>query len=114
MYRTTQCRGTAPGMWFEKEGVIYVSLPGVPHEMKGLMQQQVIPRLKKQLTLPVIVHETLLTAGIGESMIADILVDFENNLPAHLLNLLICLHYGMVRLRLTAIGSDKAGNRKRT
>src|SRR5438132_669594 len=53
-------RGTAPGMWFEKDNVIYVSLPGVPHEMKGLIQSSVIPKLKEQLTLPAVVHKTLL------------------------------------------------------
>ncbi|RYF80144.1 MAG: competence/damage-inducible protein A, partial [Chitinophagaceae bacterium] len=63
-------RGTAPGMWFEKEGIFYVSLPGVPHEMKGLMTHSVIPKVLESFSLPAVVHRTLLTAGIGESMIA--------------------------------------------
>ena len=64
-------RGTAPGMWFEKEGVIYVSLPGVPNEMTGLMEQSVLPRLAAHFTLPSIVHKTLFTFGQGESLLAE-------------------------------------------
>src|ERR1044071_5852052 len=60
-------RGTAPGMWFEKDGKIFVSLPGVPHEMRGLMVNEVIPRLQQAFKMPFISHRTLLTAGIGES-----------------------------------------------
>jgi nicotinamide-nucleotide amidase len=99
-------RGTAPGMWFEKETVIYVSLPGVPNEMKGLMQHSVIPKLKDSLELPAVVHRTLLTSGIGESTIADVLEDFERELPGHI-KLAYLPSYGMVRLRLTGRGSDK-------
>lgn len=69
-------RGTAPGMWFEKDGVVYISLPGVPHEMAGLMESSVIPGLQKHFTLPVIAHKTVVTYGVGESTIADVLVDF--------------------------------------
>ncbi len=97
--------GTAPGMWFEKQGVIYVSLPGVPHEMVGLMQDSVIPKLKEQLKLQAIVHKTLLTAGQGESTIADALADFEKNLPEHI-KLAYLPAYGMVRLRLTGRGDN--------
>lgn len=100
-------RGTAPGMWFEKEGVIYVSLPGVPHEMMGLMQSSVLPKLKEQLELPVILHRSLLTAGKGESEVAEILLDFEAALPPHI-KLAYLPSYGMVKLRLTAKGSDAA------
>jgi nicotinamide-nucleotide amidase len=98
-------RGTAPGMWFEKEGVIYVSLPGVPHEMKGLMTHSVLPKLKTQVTVPAVVHRTLLTAGQGESFIAERLVPFEASLPAHI-KLAYLPAYGMVRLRLTGKGAD--------
>ena len=59
-------RGTAPGMWFEKDGVIYVSMPGVPHEMKGMMTSSVIPMLHKKIRSGTILHKTLLTAGVGE------------------------------------------------
>ncbi|MFL5772201.1 MAG: competence/damage-inducible protein A [Flavisolibacter sp.] len=98
-------RGTAPGMWFEKEKVIYVSLPGVPNEMKGLMVDRVIPKLKETLQLPFVVHRTLLTSGIGESAIAEIISDFENSLPSHI-KLAYLPAYGMVRLRLTARSAD--------
>jgi nicotinamide-nucleotide amidase len=99
-------RGTAPGMWFEKDGKVYVSLPGVPHEMKGLMEKEVLPRLLKQFEMPVILHETMLTFGIGESMLAEAIKDWEERLPEHM-KLAYLPHYGMVRLRLTAMGNDK-------
>lgn len=113
-------RGSAPGIWFTKphqtspEGeaskdsdkLIYVSLPGVPHEMKGLIKDEVIPRLLKTFSLPAIVHKTAFTAGQGESMIAEKLIDFEASLPAHI-KLAYLPNYGMVKLRLTATGSVK-------
>jgi len=99
-------RGTAPGMWFEKEGVIYVALPGVPHEMAGLLESSVIPELKKHFTLPAIVHKISVTIGVGESVIADTLIDFENNLPSHI-KLAYLPSYGLVKLRLTGKGNDK-------
>lgn len=99
-------RGSAPGMWFEKDTRVFISLPGVPHEMKGLMTDEVIPRLLKTFSLPGIVHKTALTAGQGESMIAEKLVDFEVSLPANI-KLAYLPHYGMVRLRLTATGDNK-------
>lgn len=98
-------RGTAPGMWFEKDGKVVVSMPGVPHEMKGLMKDEVIPRLLKQFQLPAIQHRTLLTAGIGESFLAERIHDFEINLPSHI-RLAYLPGYGMVRLRLSAAGYD--------
>jgi nicotinamide-nucleotide amidase len=100
-------RGTAPGMWFEKEGVVYVSLPGVPHEMVGLMEDSVVPKVKAHFELPVITHKTLLTAGKGESEIAELLQDFEAGLPAFI-KLAYLPAYGMVKLRLTGKGSDAA------
>jgi nicotinamide-nucleotide amidase len=104
-------RGTAPGMWFtvngaHKEKVVFVSLPGVPHEMKGLMTDQVIPRLLKEFIMPAIVHCTAFTAGQGESMIAELLLDFEASLPGHI-KLAYLPNYGMVKLRLTATGQRK-------
>jgi nicotinamide-nucleotide amidase len=93
-------RGTAPGMWFEKHSVVYVSLPGVPNEMIGLMEDSVLPKLKQQFTLPVIIHKTLFTMGQGESMIADTLVEFEKKLPEHI-KLAYLPNYGAVKLRLT-------------
>jgi nicotinamide-nucleotide amidase len=98
-------RGTAPGMWFEKQGKIFVSMPGVPNEMQGMMKE-VIPMLKNKFELPVIIHKTLLTAGIGESMLAEVIKDFEAALPSHI-KLAYLPNYGMVRLRLSSSGYDK-------
>lgn len=98
-------RGTAPGMWFEKNGKIFMSMPGVPHEMKGLMED-VIPLLLKQFSFPHIAHRTLLTFGIGESMLADMIKDFEEGLPSHI-KLAYLPNYGMVRLRLSTSGFEK-------
>ena len=99
-------RGSAPGMWFEKDGKIYASLPGVPHEMKGLMINEVLPRIPKYFELPFIIHRTAFTMGTGESMIAEKIKDFEANLPEHI-RLAYLPGYGMVKLRLTAKGDDK-------
>lgn len=100
-------RGTAPGMWFEKEGKIYVSMPGVPHEMKGMMTDDVIPALKTRFTLPFILHRTLLTSGIGESWLAENIKEWETALPSYI-KLAYLPNYGMVRLRITGTGEDKA------
>lgn len=99
-------RGTAPGMWFEKDGKVFVSLPGVPHEMKGLMTDAVIPGLLNQFKFPHIAHRTLLTAGVGESFLAEQLIDFESALPTHI-KLAYLPNYGMVRLRLSSTGFEK-------
>jgi nicotinamide-nucleotide amidase len=100
-------RGTAPGMWFSAttggEGAVFISLPGVPHEMKGLMKDEVIPRLLQQFKMPAIVHRTAFTFGQGESMLAEMLKDFEPTLPEHI-KLAYLPNYGMVKLRLTAKG----------
>jgi nicotinamide-nucleotide amidase len=98
-------RGTAPGMWFKKGNVIYVSLPGVPHEMKGLMMDSVLPLLKQTFSLPHIEHRTLLLAGKGESEVAEIIREFENALPSHI-KLAYLPAYSLVRLRLTAKGES--------
>lgn len=87
-------------------GAVFISLPGVPHEMKGLMIDEVIPRLLKQFELPAIVHCTAFTAGQGESMIAEMLKDFEPSLPPHI-KLAYLPNYGMVKLRLTSQGDNK-------
>ena len=100
-------RGTAPGMLFEKNGKIFASMPGVPHEMKGMMTDNVIPFLKKRFAINFILHRTLLTAGVGESTLADHIQDFESALPLHI-KLAYLPNYGMVRLRLTA-NADQAG-----
>ena len=93
------------------QGAVIISLPGVPHEMKGLMLDSVIPKLKETFELPIVLHKTLLTSGIGESMLADAITDFENNLPSHI-KLAYLPAYGIVRLRLTARGTDKTAIEK--
>jgi nicotinamide-nucleotide amidase len=95
--------GTAPGMLFEKEGKIFISMPGVPHEMKGLMHDHVLPLLKQRFALPFIGHRTALTVGMGESVLAELLKDWEEALPSFV-KLAYLPNYGMVRLRLTANG----------
>ena len=99
-------RGTAPCMWFEKDKKIFVSMPGVPHEMKGLMEEHIIPELSKIFTLPFICHRTLVTYGIGESNLADKIQGFETSLPSHI-KLAYLPNYGIVRLRLSSTGNDK-------
>ncbi|HEY8658255.1 MAG TPA: CinA family nicotinamide mononucleotide deamidase-related protein [Hanamia sp.] len=103
-------RGSAPGMVFKKGGKIFISMPGVPYEMQGIMNE-VIPYLKEQFTLPVIIHKTILTAGIGESALAEMIADFEGNLPEEI-KLAYLPNYGMVRLRLTTSGFDKIATQK--
>ncbi|MDN3657528.1 CinA family nicotinamide mononucleotide deamidase-related protein [Ferruginibacter paludis] len=98
-------RGTAPGMWFEREGKVYVSMPGVPNEMKGMMEDDVIPKLSTHFIFPHITHRTLLTAGIGESFLSEHISIFESSLPEHI-KLAYLPNYGMVRLRLTSVGFD--------
>jgi len=100
-------RGTAPGMWFEQDGRIFVSMPGVPHEMKGMITDDVLPALRQRFQLPFIAHRTLLTAGIGESFLAEHIKDFEESLPDSI-KLAYLPNYGMVRLRLTIQGDDAA------
>ena len=95
--------GTAPGMLFKKEGVYFFSLPGVPHEMRYLTDNHVIPTIVKNFTTSPIIHRTLLTAGIGESFLSELIADFENNLPENI-KLAYLPNFGMVRLRLTATG----------
>lgn len=99
-------RGTAPGMWFEKEGKIYVSMPGVPHEMKGIMENYVLPKLEAHFNTPAVIHQTLVTSGMGESFIAERLAAFEAKLPAHI-KLAYLPSYSLLKLRLTGQGKDK-------
>jgi nicotinamide-nucleotide amidase len=98
--------GTAPGMHFVKDGVHFFSLPGVPKEMKDIIQTGVIPLIEKSFDRPYILHRTSVTAGMGESMVAEKLIDFEAQLPSYI-SLAYLPSYGMVKLRLTAKGSDK-------
>lgn len=103
-------RGSAPGMIFHKDNTIYISMPGVPYEMQGIMSD-VIPYLEKHFQLPAIIHKTILTAGIGESALAEVISGFETNLPKEI-RLAYLPNYGMVRLRLTTSGFDKITTEK--
>lgn len=95
--------GTAPGMWFEKDGKVLVSLPGVPYEMKELMTHSVLPGLKKAFELPSIHHYTVRTIGIGESFLAEMIASWEDSLPAHI-RLAYLPSFSGVKLRLTGYG----------
>lgn len=100
-------RGTAQGMWFDVKGVVYISMPGVPHEMKHLMETQVIPRLKERFKFPHIYHVNVMTAGAGESTVASKLSAFEEQLPKYI-KLAYLPNLGVVKLRLTAHGDSEA------
>lgn len=97
--------GTAPGMWIEDQGKVYVSMPGVPFEMMYLMEELVIPKIKESFSLPSIVHHTILTAGLGESLLADKISFIEDSLPHHI-GLAYLPKLGMVRLRLSGKGNN--------
>lgn len=98
--------GTAPGMWITHNNKIFVSLPGVPFEMKALLNNEVIPRLTSRYELPYILHKTILTAGIGESDLANQISQWEDDLPKHI-KLAYLPSLGRVRLRLTAKGRSR-------
>lgn len=96
--------GTAPGMWFEKDNTIYVSMPGVPFEMKAMMTNEVLPKLTS-FSHVAIVHKTILTQGVGESFLAARIAPWENSLPGHI-KLAYLPQPGLVRMRLSATGAD--------
>lgn len=98
--------GTAPGMWMKKNNTVFVSLPGVPFEMKYLLQQEVIPKILQEFDRPFILHKTVVTYGVGESALADRIADWENNLPSDV-KLAYLPSLGKVRLRLSAKGKDQ-------
>lgn len=98
--------GTAPGMWFENQGKVLVSLPGVPYEMKKLMENAVLPRIRSSYDLPVIIHRNIMTYGMGESMLAEKIEDWEDALPEHI-GLAYLPKLGSLKLRLTATGKDR-------
>jgi len=97
--------GTAPGMWFKVKDVIYISLPGVPFEMKTIFTEEVIPKLLQQFQFPTILHRTILTCNIGESFLAKRIENLENELPEHI-KLAYLPSVGMVRLRFSAYGNN--------
>lgn len=99
--------GTAPCMWFDVEGKIFVSMPGVPFEMMYLMEEEILPRITASFELPFIVHKTILTVGLGESFLAKEIEDIEDALPKHI-KLAYLPRLGQLRLRLSAVGADEA------
>lgn len=99
--------GTAPCMWFDVEGKIFVSMPGVPYEMKALMTEQVVPRLKERFKFPAIYHKTVLTQGIGESALSELIEFWEDSLAAQNIKLAYLPSPGMVRLRLSTKGEKE-------
>lgn len=98
--------GTAPGMWIKKENTVFVSLPGVPFEMKYLVENEIIPKIVSEYNRPYIIHKTILTYGIGESLLAEKMDDWENNLP-DFIKLAYLPNLGSVRLRLSGRGINK-------
>ncbi len=98
--------GTAPGMWFYIRNAVLVSMPGVPQEMKTMLDENIIPLLKEKFKTPFIFHKNILTQGIGESMLAELIEDWENKLPPDI-KLAYLPSVGQVRLRLSASGSEK-------
>ena len=98
--------GTAPGMWMKKENTVFISLPGVPFEMKYLVENEIIPKVVRENKRPYILHKTIMTYGRGESAVAEQIEDWENNLP-EFIKLAYLPAPGRVRLRLTARGTDK-------
>ncbi|MBL7886892.1 MAG: competence/damage-inducible protein A [Flavobacterium sp.] len=98
--------GTAPGMWMKKENTVYISLPGVPYEMKYLVDEVIVPKIVKEYDRPYIVHKTIMTYGQGESLVAERIENWENNLP-EFIKLAYLPAPGRVRLRLTARGTNK-------
>ncbi len=98
--------GTAPGMWMKKEHTVYISLPGVPYEMKYIIENEIVPKIVQEYERPYIIHKTILTYGQGESLVAERIENWENNLP-EFIKLAYLPNPGRVRLRLTARGKNK-------
>ncbi len=99
--------GTAPGMWMKKENTVFISLPGVPYEMKAMILETVLPKIKSENNLPHIYHKTVLTNGIGESALAELIESWEDELVKKNIKLAYLPQLGMVRLRLSTLGPDK-------
>ena len=103
--KITNKLGTAPGMWFYRNGKVFVSMPGVPHEMKCMMLEIILPKLRQTFATPSIHHTVIRTVGIGESFLAEKISAWEHSLPGHI-KLAYLPGFGEVKLRLTAIGAD--------
>ncbi len=105
-------RGTASGMWFEKEGQVVMSMPGVPNEMKGMMRDEVFDRIASTFATPYVYNRTILTVGVGESRIAQKLESWENKLRASGLSLAYLPSAGLVKLRVSGVGEDESDIKK--
>ncbi len=99
--------GTASGMWFERNGKVFVSMPGVPYEMKHLMEEGVLPKVKETFKISDLAHRTVLTHGIGESFLANIIEDWEDRLRQDNLDMAYLPSPGLVKLRVTSTSGDK-------
>jgi len=99
-------RGTAPGMLFEKEGKLFISMPGIPYEMQYIMTKHVIPELKKRFPLQTIIYRNIMTYGLPEARLAEKLTVFEKSLPEEI-GLAYLPNYGIIKLRLTAVGTNR-------
>jgi len=99
--------GTAPGMWMKKDKTVFISMPGVPYEMKAMMTETILPKIKKENNLPHIYHKTVLTNGIGESALSEMIESWEDNLINNNIKLAYLPQLGVVRLRLSTTGPDK-------
>ena len=100
-------QGTASGMWFDKNGAILISMPGVPYEMKAIMTEEVLPRLKKTFNVSSIFHKTILLQGIGESYLADQMEDWETRIKADGFGLAYLPSVGSVKLRITSPNGEE-------
>jgi nicotinamide-nucleotide amidase len=99
--------GTAPGMWYEENKTIFISMPGVPYEMKALMEEDFLPMIKSYFKTPFLYKRTILTQGIGESSLMELIEDWENSLASENIKLAYLPQPGMVRLRLSSSSGEK-------
>jgi nicotinamide-nucleotide amidase len=98
--------GTAPGLWFESNGKVFISMPGVPHEMKALMKEQILTEISNYFGISAILHKTILTFGTYEARLAEILTEFERSLPGNIKTAYLP-EDGIIKIRLTAKGTNK-------
>ncbi len=106
--------GTAPGLWMEKNKTIFISMPGVPYEMKEMMSVSILPKIKNENTLPNIYHKTVLTNGISESALSELIEPWERTLPEKGIKLAYLPQPGLVRLRLSSMGKDLSALKEKT
>ena len=99
--------GTASGMWFERAGKVVISMPGVPYEMKYLMQNGVLSKIQETFKTPTVLHKTIMTTGAGESFLADKIVDWEDSLIAEEIHIAYLPSSGIVKIRLSIISDNR-------